>query len=97
LPQHLQGGWRSLQDTNGGRDEDPENGVLTCLVVRESRQTLTIATKGAKIRSTYITYALKEKTRLEDEIRALAGEVEAKGAEVSRLRGSFGRYRSLDF
>ena len=62
-----------------------------------SRQTLTIATKGVKIRSTYIAYALKEKTRLEEEIRALAGEVEAKGAEVSRLRGSFGRYRSLDF
>lgn len=94
MPQHLQGGWRSLQDTNGGRDEDPENGVLLAWL---SRQTLTIATKGAKIRSTYIAYALKEKTRLEEEIRALAGEVEAKGAEVSRLRGSFGRYRSLDF
>ena len=65
--------------------------------MRKSCQTLTIATKGAKIRSTYITHALKEKTRLEDEIRALAGEVEVKEAEVSRLRGSSGRYGSLYF
>ena len=57
---------------------------------------LQLPMKGAKIRSTYIAHALKEKSRLEDEVRALAGKIEVKEAEVARLRGSSGHYWSLN-
>ena len=42
--------------------------------------------QGSKIRSTYITFAQKEKTRLEALSLSLAEEIKVKEKEVERLR-----------
>jgi protein kinase C substrate 80K-H len=42
---------------------------------------------GAKIRSTYIVFAHKEKKRLEAEIVSLTREIADREREVSRLKG----------
>ena len=43
--------------------------------------------KGAKIRSTYITFAQKEKKRLETLISTLSQEVAVREKETARLKG----------
>jgi protein kinase C substrate 80K-H len=42
---------------------------------------------GAKIRATYITYAQKEKRRLEKEISNLDAEIASQEHTVAKLRG----------
>ena len=43
--------------------------------------------QGAKIRGTYVKWALGEKKRLEDELEQKKGEVSAKEAQVEQARG----------
>lgn len=43
---------------------------------------------GAKVRSTYIAFAQKEKIRLEGVIDALTQQVELREKEVARLKGA---------
>ncbi|KAF8644385.1 hypothetical protein AX16_008497 [Volvariella volvacea WC 439] len=50
---------------------------------------------GAKIRSTYIAFAQKEKKRLEGQISSLTQEISAKEQEVERLRDIAERTESL--
>ncbi len=45
--------------------------------------------QGAKIRSTYIAFAHKEKKRLEGEVAKLAEEIVTKEKEVKILQGKF--------
>ena len=49
--------------------------------------TLIVGLQGSKVRSTYITFAQKEKARLEALSLSLAEEVKVKEKEVDRLRG----------
>ncbi|KAG9047908.1 hypothetical protein FS837_001237 [Tulasnella sp. UAMH 9824] len=51
---------------------------------------------GAKIRSTYVAFAQKEKTRLEESIASLKKEVETKRAEADRTNDILSRLESLD-
>lgn len=44
--------------------------------------------QGAKIRSTYVAFAQKEKTRLEESIASLKKEVETKRADADRTTGT---------
>jgi len=46
-----------------------------------------IRPQGAKIRSTYIAFAHKEKKRLEEQVGDLEKEIQAKEKEVERLQG----------
>jgi len=46
-----------------------------------------IRLQGAKIRSTYITFAHKEKKRLGERVGGLEKEIQAKEKEVERLKG----------
>ena len=52
---------------------------------RSSRRTSSL--QGSKIRSSYIAFAKKEKTRLEAALSTNGREVEAKTKEVARLKG----------
>ena len=51
-----------------------------------SCSTLIVSLQGSKIRSTYITFAQKEKARLEARSLLLAEEIKVKEKEVERLR-----------
>ena len=51
-----------------------------------------IRKKGAKIRSSYIAYAKKEKKRLEDLVAATSQDVAAQEKEVARLKGLDDRF-----
>lgn len=53
------------------------------------------ALQGAKIRSSYITFAHKEKKRLEALVETSAAEILVREKEVARLRGL--APRSLEF
>lgn len=46
-----------------------------------------IRLQGAKIRSTYIAFAHKEKKRLGERVGGLEKEIQAKEKEVERLKG----------
>ncbi|KAM5532645.1 hypothetical protein V8D89_013689 [Ganoderma adspersum] len=50
---------------------------------------------GSKIRSTYITFAQKEKKRLEEEIAASAQEISTREKEVARLKDLVERTETL--
>ncbi|KAK2462316.1 hypothetical protein APHAL10511_005622 [Amanita phalloides] len=83
-----------------GSDEKPGVCASTCKEIGEiySQQReaeLKIQRTGAKIRASYIAFAHKEKSRLEDEIRTLEGEIEEKDREVARLRDIADRVESL--
>jgi len=83
-----------------GSDEKPGTCPNTCKEVGEAyrkqkEEEMKIQRAGAKIRSTYIAHALREKSHLEDEIRALAGGIETKKTEVSRLKDIADRADSL--
>ncbi|KAJ4470077.1 glucosidase II beta subunit-like-domain-containing protein [Lentinula lateritia] len=52
-------------------------------------------TQGSKIRSTYITYAHKEKKRLEEVIETSAAQITTQEKEVARLRDIAERAESL--
>jgi protein kinase C substrate 80K-H len=43
--------------------------------------------QGAKIRGTYVKWALMEKKRIEDELENKKGEVKDKEAQVEQARG----------
>lgn len=43
--------------------------------------------KGSKIRSTYVSFAQKEKTRLEALVASTAQEITEREKEVARLKG----------
>lgn len=43
---------------------------------------------GSKIRSTYINFAQKEKTRLEASIQTLTAELEQRKSEEAKLKGT---------
>ncbi|KAG8903804.1 hypothetical protein FRB99_002730 [Tulasnella sp. 403] len=51
---------------------------------------------GAKIRSSYITFAKKEKTRLEELISTIRKDVEAKKRDVGRTKDILQQVESLD-
>jgi len=46
-----------------------------------------IRRQGAKIRSTYIAFAHREKKRLEEHVGGLEKEIQVKEKEVERLKG----------
>ena len=46
---------------------------------------------GAKIRSTYIAFAQKEKSRLEASIASLSAELGIRKTEEAKLKGAFTR------
>ena len=54
--------------------------------------------KGSKIRSTYVSFAQKEKTRLEALVASTAQEITEREKEVARLKGDpdFTRFISMD-
>lgn len=56
-------------------------------VSKTSWQELT--SKGAKIRSTYVSFAVKEKKRLEEEIVAKKAEIGEKEEKVAETKGTF--------
>ncbi|KAF8626905.1 hypothetical protein AX15_004634 [Amanita polypyramis BW_CC] len=56
---------------------------------------LKVQRQGSKVRSGYIAFALKEKTRLEGEIHGLKDEIEEQEKEVTRLRDVADRVESL--
>ncbi|KAF8632015.1 hypothetical protein AX17_004958 [Amanita inopinata Kibby_2008] len=56
---------------------------------------LKIQRTGAKIRSSYIAFAVKEKKRLEADVQALIGEIAEKRKEVARLKDIAERADSL--
>lgn len=54
--------------------------------------------KGSKIRSTYVSFAQKEKTRLEALVASTAQEITEREKEVARLKGDpdFTPFISMD-
>jgi len=81
---------------------DEQSGVCPnlCIEIGEAyRQKMEAETKtrrtGAKIRSTYISFAGKEKKRLEDLVGKLTKEVESQESEVARLKDLLDRTESI--
>jgi uncharacterized protein involved in exopolysaccharide biosynthesis len=58
-------------------------------------QSLGSVTQGAKIRSTYISYAKNERVRLETRVAELSKQVEAKKDQVEGARGQYHYGRRL--
>ncbi|KIY63469.1 hypothetical protein CYLTODRAFT_403178 [Cylindrobasidium torrendii FP15055 ss-10] len=74
-----------------GSDERPGTCPNTCAAVgkayrQQQAEILKVRKTGAKIRSTYISYAEKEKKRLEATIETTAAELAARQKEVARLQ-----------
>jgi len=87
-------------DCCDGSDEQPGTCNSTCKSIGEEYRARLAAQRklqktGSKIRSTYITFAQKEKKRLDVEIETLEREVIEKQAEVTRLRDLAERAESL--
>ncbi|KAL1687144.1 glucosidase II beta subunit-like-domain-containing protein [Schizophyllum commune] len=83
-----------------GSDEAPGVCPNTCKEVGEAyrqkrAQELKIQKTGAKIRSSYIAYAQKEKKRLESLVQNLADEIAVREKEVERLRDIADRAESI--
>ncbi|KLO07499.1 endoplasmic reticulum protein [Schizopora paradoxa] len=83
-----------------GSDEQPGVCPNLCVEIGEAyRQKMEAEMKtrrtGAKIRSTYISFAAKEKKRLEDLVATLTREVESQESEVARLQDILDRTESI--
>ena len=52
--------------------------------------------QGSKIRSTYITFAKNERSRLEKRVQELTKELETKKDQVEAARGTIGDDCALD-
>ncbi|KIY48740.1 hypothetical protein FISHEDRAFT_42747 [Fistulina hepatica ATCC 64428] len=87
-----------------GSDERPGLCPNTCkqmnaayeeLRAQELRTRKTVCASGSKIRSTYVTYAQKEKERLEPLVASLAADIVVHEAELQRLKDIADRAEAL--
>jgi hypothetical protein len=89
MPQHMCGDREKTQGKDGSREQDSEN--------RKPQGVMRISTfklpdschpQGSKIRSTYITFAKNERSRLEKRVQELTKELETKKDQVEAARGT---------
>ncbi|GJJ07576.1 hypothetical protein Clacol_001779 [Clathrus columnatus] len=88
------------QECCDGSDEAPGVCPNKCIEIgetyRQQREAeLKLRKTGSKIRSTYIAFAQKEKSRLEDSVSSLEKEILVKEKEVARLKDIMERTESM--
>ena|SRR5689334_3473939 len=87
----MRGDWQGASSKGRGRAEDAQNGeccdtTSRCSVAISPRWEA-LTGQGAKLRGTYINWAVKERRRLEEELSKKREEVKTKEIEVDHTRG----------